>query len=271
MLRPPVRSVTAETGWMPCTRAPATYNGSWGPGMLDTKRLNGGPGLDTSRKRARDARPDSAVGMAADTSARIVAGTASYSAFASDIASATARNRSSESARWVGNWASITEMWLPRTLWSPSSPVDTVERIETGTAATNGIGGNESWSISQRRSAPVAMAMTTSLTVSPKAFLTCLTSSSGTEPYANRRCAVIPPLNGVRGTLRSRRPRSAGDDAEPRVTSETTESVRSLTVRTPGRFLAPGRSARCGNDRGSDVSDRPDWTTDEAKPRTASV
>jgi hypothetical protein len=67
--------------------------------------------------------------------------------------------------------------------FSTSSPL----RIETGTMATSGISGSSSWSSSQRRSPPAHMAMTTSLTVAPRAFLTSFTALSDVERKANRR------------------------------------------------------------------------------------
>ena len=70
-------------------------------------------------------------------------------------------------------------------------------RIETGTIATSGPSGSASRSWSQVRRAPAVMAMTTSLTETPKAFLTRLTSGSDTEPKAKRRWGEMATLKGV--------------------------------------------------------------------------
>ncbi|MDP9436414.1 MAG: hypothetical protein M3P93_14980, partial [Actinomycetota bacterium] len=72
-------------------------------------------------------------------------------------------------------------------------------RTDTGTAATSGTRGRALWSRSQRRGAPVASAMTTSLTVQPTAFLTCLTCSSDRLRNTQRRCGLTERLNGVGG------------------------------------------------------------------------
>jgi hypothetical protein len=80
--------------------------------------------------------------------------------------------------------------WVPSCSWV---------RTETGTGAISGPSGSASWSISHRRGAPAHNATTTSLTVTPSAFFTRLTSGSGRLAKPQRRCWVMDRLNGVRG------------------------------------------------------------------------
>ena len=93
----------------------------------------------------------------------------------------------------VGSGASIADTLLP------SAPLLAGSRTDTGIIATSGWSGSASWSMSQRRSAPAHIAITTSLTDTPKAFFTALTVSRLTLRNANRRCGVIGRLNGVAG------------------------------------------------------------------------
>ena len=70
---------------------------------------------------------------------------------------------------------------------SASSPV----RTDTGIMATSGWSGRASWASSHVRSPPAQTAITTSLTVAPRAFLIALMSDSDAERKAKRRCAVM--------------------------------------------------------------------------------
>ena len=81
----------------------------------------------------------------------------------------------------------------------PSAPLLAGSRTETGIIAMSGWDGSASRSASQRRRAPAHMAITTSLTETPKAFLTVLTVARSTLRNANLRCGVIGLLNGVAG------------------------------------------------------------------------
>ena len=72
-------------------------------------------------------------------------------------------------------------------------------RTEIGICATSGSSGSSSWASSQRRTAPAQIETMTSLTVDPWAFLTALTSSSGSWPNVKRRCGEMRPLNDVFG------------------------------------------------------------------------
>ena len=109
------------------------------------------------------------------------------------IASCTRSTRVSGSGSSVGRRVESMDTRLVQR--SASSPV----RIETGTSATSGSSGSASCSSSQVRSPPAQTAMTTSLTVAPKADLMALTAGSDAEPIASLRCGVILSLNGVRG------------------------------------------------------------------------
>ena len=75
-------------------------------------------------------------------------------------------------------------------------------RTDTGTTATNGLSGSSSPSIRNRRSAPVQMAKTTSLTVVPMASFSRFTSWRPTAERATDRRLVRVPLNEVRGADR---------------------------------------------------------------------
>ena len=93
----------------------------------------------------------------------------------------------------VGSGASIADTLLP------SAPLLAGSRTDTGIIAISGWSGSASWSMSQRRSAPAHIAITTSLTDTPKAFFTILTVARSTLRNANLRCGVIGLLNGVAG------------------------------------------------------------------------
>ena len=145
-------------------------------------RLNGKAPTVTMLKIARAARPDSAVGITADMSCRIDAGTASKCSFAAAMRLLDADQpllRVGEVRRQLRehhrDLVAVRAASGPRYGSRPARPPRSGRR------------GSPSWSSSQRRSAVVHSAITTSLTVIANAFLTVLISSSGSDPYANRR------------------------------------------------------------------------------------
>ena len=81
----------------------------------------------------------------------------------------------------------------------PSAPLLAGSRTDTGIIATSGCSGSASCLMSQRRRAPAHIAITTSLTDTPKAFFTVLTVARSTLRSASLRCGVIGLLNGVAG------------------------------------------------------------------------
>ena len=121
------------------------------------------------------------------------AGSALCCSLATRIPSCTAASRAAGSAKCVGSEVMTAETRLP---WVPfCSSV----RMDTGTDATSGRSGRASCFCSQVRNAPAHSAITTSLTVTPAAFLIALTSASGTLVKAQRRCGPMFLLNGVAG------------------------------------------------------------------------
>jgi hypothetical protein len=70
---------------------------------------------------------------------------------------------------------------------------------DTGTIATNVLSGSSSRSSRNRRSTPATNAITTSLTLTPKWFLTVLMSSRSSWANATLRCPVTVALNLVFG------------------------------------------------------------------------
>ena len=109
------------------------------------------------------------------------------------MAACTISSRRSGWPTLVGSTASIADTLLPSAPWLAGS------RTETGIIATSGVSGSASCSVSQRRSAPAHIAITTSLTETPNAFFTSLTRPRSTLRNATRRCWVIGRLNGVAG------------------------------------------------------------------------
>ena len=110
-------------------------------------------------------------------------------ALSASIAAETARRRSTGSAIPTGSGPRIAVSLLP------SSPCSFSVRIETGTSAFSSSPSTAtSRSSSQRRRAPAATARVTSLTVPPRAFLTCLNSARSKlaqeklRPRPDRRC-----------------------------------------------------------------------------------
>ena len=102
------------------------------------------------------------------------------------------RRRSAGSSMSVAMAANIIDTWVPM-CWSWSA------LIETGTCATRGASGISPRSVRYERSAPDTVAGTTSLSLTPNASFTALTSASDVDADADERLGVSVPLNGVRG------------------------------------------------------------------------
>ena len=158
------------------------------------------------------------------TSINVSAGTSSSWRFAAAIASRHRATRSNGSAQLVGRSAMMLDTRLVHT--SVSSPV----RMLTGTIARSGLSGSASCLIRYSRSAPVQMAMTTSLRVPPVAFFSTFRFSSDVPRIAKRRCAVIGLFHGV-----------AGAGVSGRVMSRSLSGT--VLVLGPTRFLIASRAA----------------------------
>ena len=124
---------------------------------------------------------------------------------------------------------------------SSSSPV----RIDTGTIARNGASGSASWRSRYSRSAPVQIAMTTSLTVQPLASFSALMLPRAVDRIANRRCGVTARLNGVGGAgdsgIRTRCTGSGVSTAPPMATDFSASRAWAATADT---LSTPAASAR---------------------------
>ena len=155
-----------------------------------------------------------------------------------------------ESARCVGSVASMADTLFP------IAPLLAGSRTDTGIIATSGTSGSASWSISQRRSAPALIAITTSLTEKPKAFFTFLTLSSSTLRKATRRCGVIGLLNGVAG-------------ARPATLGSTPPSPRPSPSSPPTSGFSAGPTA--GSTRISSLAIRTVCTGRQASREAASA
>ena len=108
----------------------------------------------------------------------------------------TTLSRSAGSARSVPRLASNEPTSLP--------PVDSPSRRFTGTIAISGLSGNPSCSSRYARSAPPHTASTTSLRVTPVAFLIARKRSTGQDCAAHRRAPAIGTLNMVFGAPNGR-------------------------------------------------------------------
>src|SRR5271156_3259703 len=159
------------------------------------------------------------------------AGSALCCSLAARIASCTAASRPAGSAKLVGSAAMTDETRLP---WAPfCSSV----RMDTGTAVSSGPSGRASCFCSQTRSAPAHSAITTSLTVTPAAFLISLTCASGRLVKAQRRCGPMFLLNGVAGAING-----GADRTTPRSRRNTYRSMSGSQGRA-------GLATRAGNER----------------------
>ena len=118
----------------------------------------------------------------------------------------------------------------------------------------SGWDGSASCSASQRRRAPALIAITTSLTETPKAFLTILTVARSTLRNANRRCGVIGLLNGVAG-------------ARPGMVAMTSPSPRFSPSMPPTTVLTTGVSV--GSNLTSSLVIRTVWTGRHASRKVA--
>src|SRR5207253_11080923 len=116
-----------------------------------------------------------------------------WMALASLVTAEMARTRATGSSMSVARDVNMFDTALPLRR-RPSPP-----GIATGTPATNARSGTPPWSARYWRRAPAHTASTTSFTVTPNAFLTAFTSSSGSVAIANHRWGVSAPLNGVLG------------------------------------------------------------------------
>jgi hypothetical protein len=103
--------------------------------------------------------------------------------------------------------------------------------------------------MSHRRRAPAHIAITTSLTETPKAFFTALTVSRSTLRNAIRRCGVIGLLNGVAG-------------ARPGLVAMIPPSPRFSPSMLPTSVFTAG--ARVGSTRTSSLVMRTVWTGRQA-------
>ena len=150
-----------------------------------------------TRLERRDISRSAAIATTGDavcvTSISVSAGTSSSCRFATAMASLHSATRSRGSAQLVGRSAMMLDTRLVH--GSVSSPV----RMLTGTIARSGLSGSASCLIRYSRNAPAQMAITTSLTVPPVAFLSALMFSSDVPRMAKRRCAVIDLFHGVSG------------------------------------------------------------------------
>jgi hypothetical protein len=117
-----------------------------------------------------------------------VAGVARRRSLAARMTTFTRATRRFASGSSVGSGTIIIDTRLPNV------PACSGVRTDTGTIASSGSVGRSSAAASQRRSAPALSPSTTSLTVTPSAFLTALTSASGSEANAKRRCGPIRRL-----------------------------------------------------------------------------
>ena len=111
---------------------------------------------------------------------------------ATEFASAMAFSRSAGSSMLVSSLENMPETWL-RPGRSDLSCTD------TGTIATSVLSGSSSRSSRKRRKTPATNAITTSLTLTPKWFLTVLMSSRSSWANATLRCPVTLALNAVLG------------------------------------------------------------------------
>ena len=114
------------------------------------------------------------------------------------MASRTRVRRSAAPAAYTGSAPRSTSRRLPVGLGSSAW------RTETGTSAKSSRpSGRTPREGSQRRSAPVTTAMSTSLTVPPSVSLMSFTSSSGASVQCTRRCGPMGRLSGVSGAALS--------------------------------------------------------------------
>ena len=169
------------------------------------------------------------------------AGNAPCSDLAIAISPCMASSRRRGSGSSVGSTATMADTRFP------PAPASLSSRTDTGTMARSGRSGNESWSISQRRSAPAHNVITTSFTVPPSSFFTALIASIGSDPNANRRCGEITPLNTVRGACTDGRDKTSSRLLTPGALSAKLRMIvpsagtvwRASRIPTRGWVIAP--------------------------------
>ena len=212
--------------------------------MFVTSRLN-----RRVEKLIRDACASTVGGArfcaAASTSAPI----ACFDSLRPSMPARTVRRRAAGSSIPTGSSPCIAAMRLP------IRPCSALVRIETGTSA-------RSWSPSvamprersQRPRAPATTASTTSLTVPPNAFLTCLSSARSQRTSARRRCGPIGTLSGVAG---------AGFSATTATSPSPSRTVRAASTASPGWVAAA--AARPASASGARMSPRTPRATSPAR------
>ena len=167
-------------------------------------------------------------------------------------------------SRWSGSASSVGIGTIIIEIRLPYAPFSSSVRTDTGTMATSGSSGSASRSSSHSRTAPAHSATTTSLTVMPTAFLSCLTVSRESWPNAKRRCGEIAPLNGVRG---GRAVVDSSTLASCRVTALRSRPTARESVGPPGITVAPGSSVTFGSVVGTERSARSGWRATPSSPR----
>ena len=122
---------------------------------------------------------------------------------------------------------------MPDTLLRPGR--SDLPCTDTGTMATSDESGSTSLSVRYCRSAPATRAITTSLSLTPKWFLTALTSSRSNWANATLRRPVMLALNGVCGAVNGLA--MASPDTARRTVSTTVVTVPGSTrvARCTGR------------------------------------
>ena len=149
----------------------------------------------------------------------------------------------------------------------PNVPRCSGVRTDTGTIVSSGSLGSSPRSASQSRSAPAQIVMTTSLTVQPAAFLTALTSASGSDPNATRRCGVIDPWKRVRGAVRVAPCRIP--PSRRRGESRASRRLIAAVVPMPGTCRSIATLSRCGSVRGTAATARTGCRGSPATPRAS--
>ena len=146
-------------------------------------------------------------------------------------------SRSAGSSRWVGSGAIIADTLLPKV------PRSSSVRTETGIIPSSGSSGSSSLKVRCSLTAPATRQITTSLTLTPKAFLTAFTSSSETEPRPNTRCGERGAPYGPFGALTGGLSITCSSSAPKRI---RTLDITRLIRRLPGRPKAATAMSTCG-------------------------
>ena len=219
------------------------YSGSCGPGTLLTNRLNGTPGTVASLNSARAASPDSAVGHQRGEVLQQRGGHGVECPLR--LGHRLAHERHALARRRAGGSAARPASPRPGCRASRPGP-----RCGSTPARRRraGSSGSASWSSSHRRSAAAVSAITTSLTVIPKWFLTVLTSRQRQRPERE------PAVGGDRAVQRgARAPSARGSRARRRAASPS--SLRRRASATLAEQLGAREVRRAGQP--VDVPQRP--------------